>query len=78
MKDWINAWLANWAFKWHATVVMVRYQTGRWYVFRDRPDWFVEQAAGLLQRAQDEGEEYAATVLEQAANEWRLRQRQRQ
>lgn len=26
---------------WHLIVTMWRHQTGRWFVFRDRPKWFV-------------------------------------
>lgn len=34
-------------FWWHSIVIMWRDSLGRWYVFRDRPLWFVEEFAEL-------------------------------
>lgn len=62
-------------YKW---VVIVTWRTlrGRWYVFRDAPDWFVEICAEAeaveVEPAQPESETIGE-LLRQAAAEWRLR-----
>lgn len=67
-------WWWHQKFAFHAETCKLRDKMGRLYVFRDRPDWFVEAAAGLLERARTEHPE-SVSLLQQAANEWALRQR---
>lgn len=37
-------WLLFW---WHVTPLMARHSFGRWYVFRDCPQWVLEELADV-------------------------------
>jgi hypothetical protein len=74
MFKWLTDWWWGQKFAFHAETCKLRDKMGRLYVFRDRPDWFVEAAAGLLERARTEQPE-SVQLLQQAADEWALRQR---
>lgn len=74
MFKWLTAWWWHQKFAFHTETVKLRDEMGRLYVFRDRPDWFVEAAAGLLEIARTEHPE-SVRLLQQAADEWALRQR---
>lgn len=63
-------------YKW-ATIVMWRTMQGRWYVFRDAPDWFVEVCAEAEAETTKSEDETIGAVLRQGADEWRLRLRLR-
>ena len=55
-----------------ASVVVWRILRGRWHVFRDAPDWFVEICAEA-KSTNDPSDDFSNEVLRQAAAEWRLR-----
>lgn len=55
----------------HMAVVTWRSQNGRWYVFRDRPDWFVVEIAHLTPR--QPSDDFARLIV---AAQQELRQRQ--
>lgn len=74
MFKWLTDWLWRQRFAFHAETVKLRDKRGRLFVFRDRPDWFIEAAAGLLERARTEDPD-SVRLLQQAAAEWELRQR---
>lgn len=73
------SWLAEliWyiRYQWHVAVVAFRIEAGRWYPFRDRPDWFVRQTAELLSSLKDDDPPTTREAIEMAAEEWRLRKR---
>lgn len=67
------------AFMWHSVVTMFRHGLGRWFVFRDRPDWFVEEVAGLLESIGEDEKPSKDVVayVHEARAEFDARQRQR-
>lgn len=59
-------------YKW-ASIVVWRVLRGRWHVFRDAPDWFVEACAEAKATSSDPSSDFLNEVLSHAAAEWRLR-----
>lgn len=61
------------ALFYHWFVTVVRVARGRWFVFRDRPDWFVN---GVAETLEEDGDAPAATEwMQQAREEKALRSR---
>lgn len=51
------------------SVVVFRFANGRWFIFRDQPDWFVEMMAAEKKGKSKEFE----GMLELAREEWNKR-----
>jgi hypothetical protein len=66
---------------WHAMVCSFRLLNGRWFIFRDRPDWFVEAVAHIekeiVPATPDETDAQARSFVDQARMEVMARARQR-
>lgn len=58
-----------------AITTAVRFALGRWYVFRDCPDWFVQAVANNELEEGDPPE--AVGYHDQARQEWALRKHRR-
>ena len=67
-------WLA---FAWYALRTTWSYEQGRWFVFRNTPDWFVDDVAGI--NTDDTGkDDDIKDYITQAQQERELRRRRRE
>ena len=68
-------WAQVFAYPKHLIVVAWRRANGRWFVFRDRPAWFVQWIAELKDYPPEEHNADSLDLTEQAIEELRLRRR---
>lgn len=54
-------------FLWHSLITIRRQLNGRWFYFRDRPDWYVEEIASYPlpdAQAHKDSEDIAKFIME--------------
>lgn len=73
MSDWLKALAFFLRYGGNILQVLWRYNTGRWYVFRDQPHFLVVVLALLLYKSADDD---IKSLARQARAELRLRRRQ--
>lgn len=75
MKDWINSVLRNIAFYWYVIPVMGREVTGRIYIWRDVPNWVLDEIIIIDAMRPDPEHDMMENFYSQAREEWALRAR---
>lgn len=75
MKDWINSILRGIVFWRYVIPVMFRCETGRLYIWRDVPDWILDEILVIDAFRTDPENDTMENFYSQARDEWSLRVR---